>query len=92
DNTVRLCPNYATDFIDANFISGGIDEVNMAVKLLNSKINYPPNSKVECYYAGVVALLDSNDTTVARRAFKKAWDLGYKSRKIERHLRNLKVY
>ena len=38
DNTVRLCPNYETDFMDRNFAYGGQGAVERAIELLDSRI------------------------------------------------------
>ena len=38
DNTVRLCPNYKTDFADGKFVNGGQAAVDEAIRLLDRRI------------------------------------------------------
>ena len=94
DSTVRLCPDYETDFMDRNFEYGGQDSVERAIKLLESKIGDidNPKSAADYYYLGVESLF-SNDRLTARRCFEWAEELGYDDRtdgaKLAKHLDNL---
>ena len=89
DNVVRLCPNYETDFIESKFVHGGQDAVEVAIKLLNSRVNTYPQNADDFYYTGVQALF-SNDGLSAELAFQIASELGYGDQnKIEQHLANL---
>ncbi len=88
-NVVRLCPNYETDFIESKFVHGGKDAVEVAIKLLNSRVNTPLQNADDFYYTGVRALFD-NDGTSAKDAFQIALLKGYVDRaKIDQHLTNL---
>ena len=89
DSVVRLCPNYETDFIESKFVHGGQDAVEVAIKLLNSRVNTYPQNADYFYYTGVQALF-SNDGLSAELAFQIASKLGYGDQnKIEQHLANL---
>ena len=90
DNTVRLCPNYKTDFMDSDLAHGGEEAIEGAIELLNSVVSNPPGSVTDFYYAGVRALL-YNERDLAREYFERAKQLGHDAHdKIEEHLRNLK--
>lgn len=89
DNVVRLCPNYATDFIESKFAHGGQDAVETAIELLEGRINSHPRNPGDFYYTGVLALF-SNDGTSAQRAFQIALRHEYDDKeKLDRHLANL---
>ena len=90
DNTVRLCPNYETDYIDSKFAHGGEYLVERAIELLDSVINTPHENAIDFYYAGVRGVF-LNDRLFARRYFELALKLGYDDReKVKQHLENLK--
>ena len=89
DNAVRLCPNYETDFMDANFVFGGENAVEVAIELLNSVVSDPPESAADYYYTGVRQLF-INDGFTAQLCFEKALELGYSDgAKVKQHLENL---
>ena len=90
DNIVRLCPNYKTDFIESKFAYGGQDAVEVAIKLLRSRVNNLPQNADNFYYTGVLALF-TNDRLSAERAFQLASLSDYHDQaKIDQHLANLK--
>ena len=90
DNVVRLCPNYKTDFIESKFAHGGQNAVEIAIKLLGSRVNTRLQNAEGFYYAGVQDLFYDNGLS-AKRWFKSALRSGYGNReKIEKHLENLK--
>ena len=90
DNVVRLCPNYETDFIESKFVHGGQDAVEVAIKLLNSRINTLLQNPGDFYSIGVQALF-RNDRYSAELAFQIALLLDYDDKeKIQQHLANLK--
>ena len=92
DNAVRLCPDYATDFVDDNFRFGGEDAVHQARELLKSVSDDCWNSgdkAAAAYYSGVSILFSANKHK-ARRRFETARELGFKDdSKIAEHLENL---
>ena len=90
DNVVRLCLNYETDFIESKFVHGGQDAVEVAIKLLRSRVNNLPQNADNFYYTGLQALF-SNDRYSAELAFQIALLLDYDDKeKIQQHLTNLK--
>ena len=91
DNTVRLCPNYETDFVDRDFAYGGKAAVEKAVKSLESKIKGIKgiDNPERDYYEGVISLF-INDRISARRCFELAEKGGYNDgAKLAEHLDNL---
>ena len=90
DNAVRLCPDYEIQFIDADKIYWGKDELEKIIQRLGSVINSLGESADAYYYTGVKALFE-NDGLSAQRYFEIALKLGYDDRaKIKQHLGNLK--
>ena len=91
DDTVRLCPNYKTDFVDRKFAYGGDAAVERAIESLTSKIKGIDNPESK-YYEGVRSLF-RGDGTNALRCFKLAEKEGYNDgangAKLAKHLDNL---
>ena len=93
DNTVRLCPNYKTYFIDRKFLFGGEYSADRATELLDwvvDEYSDSGNMAAAAYYSGV-SILFSGNRPKARRRFETARNLGFKDdNKIIEHLENLK--
>ena len=90
DNAIRLCPNYAPDFIDRKFVHGGEGGVQYAIELLRDTIASPPESADDFYYLGIKSILQ-NDTLSARDCFTLAERNGFEDTdKLRQHQENLK--